>query len=417
MGDERVEAMEIDAQQRQEVAAAVPDGFNADYLRIYYGKLFPYGDFFKWLAYGNDAKHPGCDQSYIGRRELSFTLENDIYLRFQSFDTAAELETSIKEKCPFKIDIGPVYSVDPAKRHAYAQSGNNVFVPVERELIFDIVILVSITYCGYIVVAVVSIAGLSNEQRSAIADYFRVYKVGGENSLKKVSLTGPVLHPFLARSYTDVLKCFFEDKLLHSQQLFASEERCQKILELIPDQNVASELHDKWQGNRRSSISKEDVNAARWEQLKTTLQSGKHKLTLTITSTSQTQGLRRCVEEIVFSYTYPRLDMEVSKHMNHLLKAPFCIHPKTGRVCVPIDPNNCEDFDPTAVPTLSQLLGELNAAGMQIDSENDWERTSLEKYIRFFRTSFLQPMLKACKEELETAYSAKLQQSKNTLSW
>ncbi|KAM3403565.1 hypothetical protein ACQJBY_006979 [Aegilops geniculata] len=451
MGDERADAMEIDEQQRQEVAAAVPDGFNADYLRIYYGKLFPYGDFFKWLAYGNDAKHPGCDQSYIGRRELSFTLENDIYLRFQSFDSAAELETSIKEKCPFKIDIGPVYSVDPAKRHAYAQSGNNVFVPVERELIFDIDIsdYDDVRYCCSgadtcldcwplmtIVIKILdtSLRGdfgfnhilwvysgrrgvhcwvcdsrarkLSNEQRSAIADYFRVYK-GGENSLKKVSLTGPVLHPFLARSYTDVLKCFFEDKLLHSQQLFASEERCQKILELIPDENVASELHDKWQGNRRSSISKEDVNAARWEQLKTTLQSGKHK----------TQGLRRCVEEIVFSYTYPRLDMEVSKHMNHLLKAPFCIHPKTGRVCVPIDPNNCEDFDPTAVPTLSQLLGELNAAGMQIDSENDWERTSLEKYIRFFRTSFLQPMLKACKEELETAYSAKLQQSKNTLSW
>lgn len=39
MGDERVEAMEIDGQQRQEVAAAVPDGFNADYLRIYYGKV------------------------------------------------------------------------------------------------------------------------------------------------------------------------------------------------------------------------------------------------------------------------------------------------------------------------------------------------------------------------------------------
>jgi DNA primase small subunit len=59
-----------------------------------------------------DAKHPGCDQSYIGRRELSFTLENDIYLRFQSFDSPAEFESSIKEKCPFKIDIGPVYSVD-----------------------------------------------------------------------------------------------------------------------------------------------------------------------------------------------------------------------------------------------------------------------------------------------------------------
>ena len=59
-----------------------------------------------------DGKHPGCDQSYVGCREFSLTLEDDIYLRFQSFDNATELESSIKEKCPFKIDIGPVYSVD-----------------------------------------------------------------------------------------------------------------------------------------------------------------------------------------------------------------------------------------------------------------------------------------------------------------
>lgn len=96
---------------------------------------------------------------------------------------------------------------------------------------------------------------------------------GGENALKKVSLAGPVLHPFLAyvlivlsiclfyqhkmeelswlltilcacrRSYTDVLESFFEDKLLLSQQLFASEERCQKIFDLIPDES--KKMHHK----------------------------------------------------------------------------------------------------------------------------------------------------------------------------
>ncbi|KAK3228021.1 hypothetical protein Dsin_007883 [Dipteronia sinensis] len=427
-------------------ANSIPDGFNANYLKVYYGRLFPHFDIFKWMCYGNDGKHPACDKSYFGRREFSFTLDNDIYLRFQSFNSASELESSIREKCPFKIDIGPVYSVDPAKRHAYAQGGDNVFAPVERELVFDIDITDydDVRYCCSgadvclecwplmtVAIKVIDTAlrddfgfnhilwvysgrrgvhcwvcdgkarRLTNEQRGAIADYFRVYK-GNENSNKKVSLTGP-LHPFLARSYTEVLMAFFEGNLLSSQNILSTEERYEKILSMIPDESVTSELRGKWQG--RSSNSKEDINVHRWGQLKHMLQSGKQK----------GQGLR--VHEIVFTFTYPRLDMEVSKHMNHLLKAPFCVHPKTGRVCIPIDPENCEEFDPTAVPTLSELLQELNTGGIGADVDDEWDKTSLGKSVRFFRSSFLQPLLKSCKEEMETSYNAKLQQTKNNLSW
>lgn len=66
------------------------------------------------------------------------------------------------------------------------------------------------------------------------------------------------------------------------------------------------------------------------------------------------------LEDIILQYTYPRLDAEVSKHRNHLLKAPFCVHPKTGRVCVPVDPERVGEFDPERVPTVGQLLRELD---------------------------------------------------------
>lgn len=39
---------------------------------------------------------------------------------------------------------------------------------------------------------------------------------------------------------------------------------------------------------------------------------------------------QKAIEDIILQYTYPRIDAEVSKHRNHLLKAPFCVHPGTG---------------------------------------------------------------------------------------
>src|SRR5205814_2237849 len=108
-------------------------------------------------------------------------------------------------------------------------------------------------------------------------------------------------------------------------------------------------------------------------------------------------------------YTYPRLDAEVSKKLIHLLKSPFVIHPGTGRVCVPIDIGNVDKFNPLSVPTVSDLLAEIDAwdaehtgatqpsnaertGGINFDQSNtdvdqktkivqDYEKTSLKPYI------------------------------------
>lgn len=42
-------------------------------------------------------------------------------------------------------------------------------------------------------------------------------------------------------------------------------------------------------------------------------------------------------------------------------QAPFCVHPKTGKVCVPIDPEHAWEFDPDTVCTVGGLLNQLNS--------------------------------------------------------
>ncbi|EFH70399.1 predicted protein, partial [Arabidopsis lyrata subsp. lyrata] len=188
-----------------------------------------------------------------------------------------------------------------------------------------------------------------------------VFIKGNENSAKNVDLMGHSHQPFLARSCVDFLKNFFEDELHATQSIFSSKEKYEKILGMITDEDIQSELRGEWKNSARSSPSEEATSLLRWEQLKT-LQSKNNKAL----------SLRTCVEEIVFNFIYPRIDLEVSKKMNHLLKAPFCVHPNTGRVCVPIDPNNCDEFDPLLeVPTLSQIIEEINSAGLNMDVDDD----------------------------------------------
>ena len=70
-----------------------------------------------------------------------------------------------------------------------------------------------------------------------------------------------------------------------------------------------------------------------------------------------------CYEALVLSYLYPRIDAHVSTSINHLLKAPFCVHPKTGNVCVPFDPMKYADFKLADVPTLTRCINELGQTG------------------------------------------------------
>jgi DNA primase small subunit len=99
-----------------------------DLLRVYYTRLFPYDPYIKWLNGGNSNTSDS-----LSKREFSFTLQDDIYLRYLSFSSAQELKDEMVKRLPHKIDLGAIYNAKPCDHN---KIGN--FQPMEKELVFDI---------------------------------------------------------------------------------------------------------------------------------------------------------------------------------------------------------------------------------------------------------------------------------------
>ncbi|XP_078287520.1 DNA primase small subunit [Rhinoraja longicauda] len=373
-----------------------------DLLPVYYRRLFPFPQYFRWLSYG------GVPKNYFQNREFSFTLKDDIYVRYQSFNNQNELEKEMQKMVPHKIDLGAVYSHKPSQ-HNSVKSG--AFQAESKELVFDIdmtdyddvrtccssadicckcwtlmTIAIKIldraldedfgflhrlwVYSGrrgvHCWVCDETARGLSQAARSAVADYLSVVK-GGIDNIKKVQLT-PSIHPSIEEALT-VINGYFEEYAVNKQDLFGTKETWQKVLALVPDKKLQEGLQNDFLKARSS--------AERWKMLQTELK----KISL---------------DEIKLQYCYPRLDVNVSKSLNHLLKSPFSVHPKTGRISVPIDVKNLDKFDPFSVPTISFLCKELDQniedERVSANTENGAEPEVKRRTRDYKKTSLLGPI-------------------------
>lgn len=394
---------------------AAPRGYDPEIMRSFYQRLFPWRYLFQWL------NHSPTPTSDFWNREFAFTLQNDAYLRYQSFRSSDLLRKNVLQLMPSRFEIGPVYNTNPRDRKTLRNS--STFKPLAKELCFDIDLTDyddirtccdKATICNKcwqfmtMAIKVVDVAlredlgfkhimwvysgrrgahawvcdkkarTMDDQKRRAIAGYLEVIR-GGAQSGKKVNLRRP-LHPHLSRSL-DILKTHFQDDVLDVQNPWGSSEQAEKLLQLLPDRQLNDSLRKKWDSAPgRSSASK-------WADIDAVAKTGASK-------NLDSKALLEAKQDIVLEYTYPRLDIEVSKKLNHLLKSPFVVHPGTGRVCVPIDTKSLEDFDPLGVPTVQGLLQEIDS-WKEVEDESagkpipDWEKTSLKPYVEQFRSFVL----------------------------
>ena len=397
----------------QEVCSSISPILNAF-------RTFPCDDFCAWLSqqHSDPTSKTKKANDPLFRRELSFTLPGDIYCRYLSFKDSAEFREALEKQLPDKIDIGARFTMAPKLYKEYnvigsgALSGGSAFRPTERELVFDIdmdeyddvrtccqgaqvcqkcwtfiaAAIKCINEClradfGFCHIMFVfsgrrgvhcwvsdKVARkLTNEQRSAVAEYMQLIAGPKGQSLRSTTaLRRRGIHQFpLIKRSVEICQEYFEKPLvgiLEGQAVFRctkdateatltdSNPNLLRIIKALPDDSSIKQDLPSF-----IRLAAKDQQAA-WKRISDDIAMAKNKR----------KNISIGVEDILIEFTYPRLDINVSKQMNHLLKAPFCVHPKTGRVCVPIiDAERPELFEPGKAPLLADVV-EGKSPDMQV---------------------------------------------------
>mmetsp|Transcript_56639 Transcript_56639/g.168565 ORF Transcript_56639/g.168565 Transcript_56639/m.168565 type:complete len:457 (+) Transcript_56639:58-1428(+) len=404
------------------------EDFNMELLKIYYDRLFPFLQMFRWLSYRNDpnSSSRNVQKDFFLRREFTFVLEGDIFCRYLCFRDVNEYRQQVLARQPIRMEIGAVFSHPPKNHNTVIKEA---YKPLERELVFDIDMddyddirtcctgAKLCTKCWTFMKAAIktlkraleqdfgfknfvfvysgrrgvhcwvcdkAARKLSNEHRSAVAEYLTLVASGQNKVRAELKTTTEELHPSVLEAHK-ICEHFFRDDpngILAAQDILRKGPHLANILDTFSE-------HEKEAVSKYMKDHPDATSQAIWAQME---KLGEERRRSAATF-KQKQEAKTFLKDIVLQYTYPRLDINVSKQMNHLLKSPFVVHPKTGRVCVPIDPERVDAFNPHEVPTIGRLVEELNRSG-------DPRQTSLKEYTHFFEVNFLQKLERDVDQEM-----------------
>ena len=309
-------------------------------------------------------------------REVAVETNDDRYIRWLSVCSPVDLRNTLASKGTCKVHVGAIFDHQPRHRKKVA-----TIQAIQRELVFDIdandyvntgvdsndigecdrawpivafgmIVVETImrekfgfsnmltVYSGrrgaHLTVYDARACELTNEARGAIVSYM-------QPSDKRTAGGRPV--------YGDIMSGAFFGSLWDTHILPFWESYCLKsrddggagFLDSPIDRDYFMELlgidHAK-QTLTVSTLNGEQTWALVWKYARQC----KYK-----------EGTTINVKDTVLSYVWPVLDANVSKQRNHLNKAWFSLHPKTGRLCVPII-GHPGKFDPSACPRLDEVV-------------------------------------------------------------
>lgn len=345
---------------------------NSDDLKFYYTHIFPAESITKWLIL--NSKLPLCNRE-IG---FEYTMEDNTskVQRHKSFDDYKQLKTYLIENCPNKLDIGACFNQSPQKvktqeyelkKKTNIQQQQQLIQPFyfeEKELAFDVDISDYDDFqsrnccnvsddnksicekCWPIIICAMKILKYYLQESFGLKEYIWIFSGGkGLHCWVSDKITKPyteymrnklisrigykyinITHndPDYINIYNNILlPCFEQMVVIHDY--FGTQLKCTTFIkQYFTDQNVQEKitifLNENWDERKQTSMDC-------WNLLNQ------------FVSKTTVQGLQFILRKVVFDKVYIKLDTGVSNQMNHLLKCPFAVHPKTGNICVPINEN------------------------------------------------------------------------------
>lgn len=363
----------------------------------YYEHFLPFKSIYLWL------NHSQAPKPEFTKREFAFEYKSGAYHRFNSFSNEKEFKNTVLKAQPVRFEVGAVYPIEPKLKKSVPGGDNMMKKPQMKEFVLDIDLTdyddvrtccsgtKICPKCWKFITLAIRIVDealredfgfhqmiwvfsgrrgvhcwisdyrarvMDEQRRRSVVEYLDILDVKSKG--KNATMLRKPYHPHVERSF-EVLRDQFVDMILREQDPWRLDDRYPDLARLIPDYKLSSALLKHWKEQPSSS------SASKWRDVDSFYQKMKIK----------SFDLQDWKKEMIFKTMYPRLDVEVSRQMKHLLKSPFCIHPGTGNVCVPFDPS-VKEFNPfTDAPNLKQLFTE---------NETEWQKTSLRPSIELFNS-------------------------------